>query len=131
MSSLRFIYRLAETQLDENGIEVAHYTSNLPHHEMIAENLSLGWNSMHMERFFDGILKDKIERCVMKCIKRNGESIAYITITPKQGFRLSAKRRNEIFAQLEGQLTDGWGESYLDYSNILTDASSGVRFFPE
>ena len=130
MSSLRFIYRLAETQLDENDIEIAHYTSNLPHHEMIAEVLSEGWNSMHMENFFDGILKGKIESCVMEVIQWKGESLAYITIKPKQGYRLSAKRRDEIFAQLEGQITDGWGESYLDYSNIMTDAE-GVRFFPE
>lgn len=130
MSSVRYIYRIAETQLDDYGNEVAHYTYNLPHHEMIAKNLTEGWNNMHMEGFFDGILKGNIESCVMKCIKMNGESLAYITITTKRGFRLSAKRRNEIFSQLEGQITDGWGESYLDYSNIMTDAE-GERFFPE
>ena len=88
MSSVRYIYRIAETQLDDYGNEVAHYTYNLPHHEMIAKNLTEGWNNMHMEGFFDGILKGNIESCVMKCIKMNGESLAYITITTKRGFRL-------------------------------------------
>lgn len=130
MSSVRYIYRLTETEIDKYYNEVKRYERDLPHHDMIAKNLTEGWNNLHMERFFNGILKDKIESAIMKVVKKAGESLAIITITGVKGFRLSEKRRCEIFNQVDAQIIDGWGEAFLDLSNFMSD-SNGVRFFPE
>ena len=79
-----------------------------------------------MEQYYDGILKDNIVNAVMKPKNENGKLILNITFTLKRGVRLTQKYRDTIINQTSAQMSDGWGESNLGYSNIMT-APDGTK----
>lgn len=131
MSKFYMSYRVSESVLDNNGNIVADYDSNLPHHDFIKEKMTKSWNDMHMERFFDGVLKDKIESCLMRfCQTTDGYSVAMVETIGVPGFRFTEKRRNEIAEQLEAQFCDGWGEGFFGYVNVMT-APDGKKIIVE
>ena len=121
MSKLQILYICHEVALDDSGHCIEEYEKDLPHHDMIAKEMCKSFNNMHIERFFDGILKDNIKSATMKFKKVNNESIAVITIEGVPNFRFSEPRRNQIFEQMDGQLSDGWGETFFGFGNIMQD----------
>jgi len=130
ISVFKFTTTFIETKLDENDDFVEDYEINLPHHDMIAKAAEKSWNDTHMEQYYDGILEDKVESAIMKCRKsKTGVSEAVINIKLKDGIRLTERYRNAIVQQTEAQLSDGWGESFFGYCNVMTDGKS--RFIVE
>lgn len=89
---------------------------NLPHEKTIANWFSKEWNNAHMEQYFDDILKDKVESCIMKPMIKQEKDKRYlfgnVTITFVPGFRLNSTKREACWNQLDAQMTDGFGESY-------------------
>lgn len=128
MSKFVYCTSVSEDVLDSKGLSIADYDANLPHADYISEKLCDGWNSMHMEQYYDGILKNNIVSAVMKCAENEkGELMLNITFTLKKGIRLTDKYRNAIIDQTSAQMSDGWGESFFGYNNIMT-APDGTRF---
>lgn len=127
----KFIYctPVSEGVLNSEGLSIADYDTNLPHADYISKKLCDDWNRMHMEQYYDGILKDNIISAVMKCIKNEkGELVLNITFTFKKGIRVTDKYRNAIIDQTSAQMSDGWGESFFRYNNIMT-APDGTKFY--
>ncbi len=129
MAVFTFITTFTEVEVDKNNDFIADYETNLPHHDIIAESMEKSWNDMHMERFYDGILTDKIESATMKCRQLDGESEAVISIKMKPGARLTQKYKDAIIDQTSAQLSDGWGEGFFGLINIMTDGDR--RFYAE
>lgn len=117
MSKLYYSFPFREEFYDRNQNMTKLCETNLPHYGIIKDWLPRIWDESHIEKTFDGIIKDKIESCIMNCIIKDGIPTAVVTITPIKGFRLSEKRRNEIWDQLDAQMSDGFGES-VDYHQI-------------
>jgi len=103
----------------------------LPHHSQIANAMADSWNNAHMEQYFDGVLKDKIAKAIMKVRKQSdGSTVASIIVHGKPGVRFSSKMTEAIYDQLDGQLSDGWGEGFFGFANIMTD-DNGNKFCVE
>lgn len=130
MSKYKWRTDLYEIVEDADGEFVELYEQWLPHHETIAEKICASWNEMHMEQYFDDVLKDNIQSAVMRCIqeKETGYSVAEITITGVSGFRFSNKRIGIINEQMDAQMADGWGEGF--FHKVFT-APDGMRFCVE
>lgn len=130
MSKYKWRTDLYEIVEDADGEFVELYELWLPHHETIAEKICASWNEMHMERYFDDVLKDNIQSAVMRCIqeKETGYSVAEITITGVPGFRFSSKRIGMINEQMDAQMADGWGEGFF---HKLFTATDGTCFHVE
>lgn len=93
--------------------EIRH---NIPHAKEINDWIPKEWNDMHMERFFDDILKDKVQSCIMKPMSKTvmNKTFSYgrVTITFIPGFRLSEAKRQACWEQLDAQMTYGFGETF-------------------
>ena len=128
----KYIWRtdLYEVTVDADGEFVELYEQWLPHHEMIAEKICASWNEMHMEQYFDDVLKGNIQSAVMRCIqeKDSDYSVAEVIITGVPGFRFSRKRIGMIDEQLVAQMADGWGEGFF---HKLFTAPDGTLFYVE
>ena len=128
----KYIWRtdLYEVIVDADGEFVELYKQWLPHHEMIAEKICASWNEMHIEQYFDDVLKSNIQSAVMRCIqeKETGYSVAKITVTGVPGFRFSSKRIGMIDEQMDAQMADGWGEGFF---HKLFTAPDGTLFYVE
>lgn len=112
MSVLYYDIPLEEEYIGPNG-EYKYAKTNIPHFDQIAEWLPKEWHKCKIHKTFDGILKDKVESCEMKCIKRrNGHAIARITVNFIPNFRLSQQKRQSCWEQLDAQMSDGFGKSY-------------------
>ncbi len=130
MSTFTFITTFSEVELDKDGNIIADYEINLPHHDMITAEAERSWNKMKMEQYYDGILTGKVESARMKCRKtKDGISEAVIKIKMNEGVRLTQKYRDVIVSQTSAQLSDGWGECFFGYANIMTDGEK--KFFVE
>lgn len=101
------------------------------HLKLMNEAACEDWNDMHMEQYYDGVLKGKIQSVTMSIVpkkRKPGEKqelrIRFVCVP---GFRLTAGRRTELEEQTEMQMCDGWGEGF--YSKIFYD-SNGLAFSP-
>ena len=130
MSKLKYLHALTESIVNDNCDILADYQYSLPHDEQICKEICDDFNKAHIERFFDGILKDKIKSCRMRCIKDEETTLAIIDIEGIEGFRMSQKRRNAVWEQMEGQMCDGWGEGFFGFGNVMK-ASDGTQFIVE
>lgn len=127
----QFIYQttVSEAVFDPKDSTIIDYDTHLPHAKYVAQNMCNDWNNAHMEQYYDNILKNKIDSAVMKCKENSdGELVASITFTLKKGVRLTEKYRKAIVEQTSAQMSDGWGESYFGYNNIMT-APDEMRFY--
>lgn len=130
MSTLRFITNLNEVQIDDDDHIIADYEYDLPHHDIICENAEKAWNDAHMEKYYDGILKDKVDSAIMKCRKTKDKYCeATILIKMKKNVRLTQNYRRAAIEQTQAQLVDGWGEGFFGMINIMSDGNT--RFFVE
>lgn len=122
MASFHILYSFHEVECTKHGDYIKEYETHLPHAKTIAKNAENSWNSLPMHQYFDGILKDKIESCTMKCrVTPYNELVGNITIKATPGFRLTSKVKDEIDDQISAQLSDGWGESFFGLVNIMED----------
>ena len=130
MSKTQICYTCHEIILDDNGNFIKEYEENLPHHNQIEKEMCDSFNNTHIERFFDGILKDKIKSAIMTFKKIDNKSVGIMTIEGIPNFRFTQKVRDEIYEQIGGQLSDGWGEGFFGYINVMT-APDGTKFIVE
>lgn len=117
MSKLYYDITVEECVVDKDEIIIDEIKKDLPHHKIIKDYLPKEWDKCEIHTAFYGILQDKIESTKMTVSLRDGKTVARITITFKDGIRLNEKLRSETFSQLDGQMSDGFGESY-DKSTI-------------
>ena len=75
MSKYKWQTDLYEIVVDADGEFVELYEQWLPHHTIIAEKICASWNGMHMEQYFDNVLKDNIQSAVMRCIQEKGDRL--------------------------------------------------------
>lgn len=132
MSKFNYITNLIETEIDEHGSSIHDYETNLPHHDFIIEEICKSWNGMHMEQYYDGCLTGKIESAVMSAYRdrnNSGKCMVKITFVLKKGYRLTETCRDAIIDQTNAQFTDGWGEGFFGYGNVMTDGKR--RFIVE
>lgn len=124
MSIMCITYVFHEMQLDDSGNEIAYFEHDLPHAKEIGEAAVKSWNEAHMEQYFDGILAGKIESCLMRfgeLNSRDGKKAGgMLTIKGKAGVRFTEKIRNAISDQIDAQMSDGWGETFFGFANIMT-----------
>lgn len=115
MSKLYYDIHLAE-EFDQPNQPYQEIHTNIPHYQQIKDWLPGEWDKCEIHKTFDGILKDKVKSCTMKCRQetQGNETMSYarITIEFVPGFRLNQTRRTACWEQLDGQMTDGFGESY-------------------
>lgn len=102
---------------------------NLPHFEQIKNWLPKEWDKCEIHKWFDGILKDKV-KCTKMDVEQDSDGYAYaiITIEFVDGFRLSEKRRNACWEYLDGQMSDGFGESYDKHQIPNAPEGWGISF---
>ena len=98
--------------------------------DMIAKEMADSWNSTNIVSCFDGKLKDKIASAKMKVKKIKDDTVAVITVIGKPNIRFSQTITNEIYDQIDAQFSDGWGEGFFGYINIMT-ADDGTIFCVE
>ena len=135
MSKLIYSYKINETVLDNDDDFVEDYETNLPHGDELLAHMCKDWNDMNMHRFYDGVLENKIASAVMyPCIKTNAnnekEYIGRIEFVGAPKVRFTQKIRDEIINQTDAQFSDGWGESFFGYANIMT-MSDGTHVIAE
>lgn len=87
------------------------------HFEKVKDWLPKEFEKCRIHEAFDGILKNRVQSCTIKCLytkKKNQGSIpiARITIEFVPGFRLNREKRQACWDQMEDQMTDGFGEMY-------------------
>lgn len=113
MSKVYYNFGIGEYLTDNNGDIVEYYEKDLPHYKELADWLLPEWDNSHIEKFFTGVLKNNIKSCTASLFRRK-DGCVYVCVNVEgvKGFRFSEKRRNEVFDQLDGQITDGWGESF-------------------
>lgn len=120
MSKLYYDIPLEEEYNGPDG-EHKEVRMDIPHYEQIKDWLPKEWDKCEIHKAFYGVLKDKVSSCTMKCYQKTEDghvhSFARIIIDFVPGFRLSMKRRYACWEQLDGQMTDGFGETY-DHSLI-------------
>lgn len=122
MANLAYDIRVSEIQLDENGNELDEITRNLPHADLIAGMACSSWNALDFPAIVGGHAKGGVERAPMSArIEGDGALVLRINVIAKKGFRLSERRRQSIFDELDAQMSDGWGEGFFGYGNVITD----------
>lgn len=131
MSHFISTFSIKEVQLDEHDNIIAEFEKDLPHGHFLICEMMASWNEMNMAQYFDGILKDKVNRAIMTGFTdKEGHTCGKIRVICVPGFRLSAKRRAAIEDQISAQFCDGWGEGFFGYANIMT-APDGTRLMVE
>ncbi len=131
MSQYRTYFDIMEEQVDDNDDIIKDFKTNLPHHDFICQAMCKSWNNMHIEQFFDGPLAKKIKSAKMTYSRGpHGESFGHITFVGTPGFRFTQRMKEELDDQVSAQFSDGWGESFFGYINIMT-APDGTRFMVE
>lgn len=113
MSTLYYDIKVDELLFDDDGNEVQEIRTNLPHFRQIKAWLPGEWQKCEIHKCFDGILKDQVASTKMRVFEdKTKQTIARVKIDFVPGFRLSEKRRQACWEQLDAQMSDGFGESY-------------------
>jgi hypothetical protein len=131
MATLTYGITVSEIQLDGDYAIVAEHLSNLPHADRIAKQACESWNAIDFAGILNGVLgASGVESAKMTSFTDGDERLRLvIKIVAKRGFRLSERRRNAIFDELDAQMTDGWGEGFFGYGNVTDDGNGGL-FMP-
>lgn len=132
MSKFTIVIPFREVELDKNDDVIKDYDYGLPHHKQIVQTACNDWNEAHMEQYYDGLLKDKVESAKMSPYRDSSgknKCLTKIEVVLKSGIRMTAKYRLAISQQTSAQMSDGWGEGFFGYNNIMTDGKS--RFIAE
>lgn len=120
-------FPIKELQLNEYNKIIAKFDKNLPHYDFICQKMCNSWNILHIEKYINGILKDKIISAVMTCeIDKNNIPRGRITVTFIDKFRLSQKYKNELINQLVNNFFNKWVKEFFSYNNIMI-APDGIK----
>lgn len=121
MSKLFYTIKLNEVQTTKKGDFIREYKSNLPHAKEIIDNLCQSWNSINWGEIFDDIFSGNVTSSIMRPLQTSDDGISKVQITTtfKEGFRLSKKRRDAFWDQMEAQMCDGWGEGVFGLINLM------------
>ena len=121
MSKLYYTIKLNEVETTKDGDFIREYVSNLPHAKEIANNFCESWNSVKWNEIFDGIFAGQVKTSKMHPMHISNDGICKVQITTTfvDGFRLSEKRRNAFWEQMEAQMCDGWGEGVFGLINLM------------
>lgn len=115
MSKLFYDITLEE-EYDKDDVPYQSRVMSDEHFDKVKNWLPKEFNKCNVHKSFDGELKDKVQSCVMTCFKKKvrEEQIptARIIIEFVPKFRLTESRRLSCWEQMDGQMTDGFGESY-------------------
>lgn len=127
MATITSLYTCHEELLDENDNQIGYYEENLPHSKEIAEAFITQWNESADEFMLKLINeqagKDRIKSCYARQFKKNSnKTIIAIDIVAKNGMQLREPTKSNIFDFINSQMSDGWGEGFFGYINIMTDA---------
>lgn len=112
MSKLYYEFTIEEVEIDEEWNPVRRIETDIPHHDQIKAYLPKEWDKCEIHTTFDGILKNKVQQTKLTIRKKDGKTIGRVTIEFIPGLRLNEKIRNACWEQMDGQMTDGFGESY-------------------
>lgn len=82
MSKLYYDIPLEEEYDGPNGLH-KEASIDIPHYQQIKDWLPQEWDKCEIHKTFDGILKDKILSCTMKCHQKqeNGHTKSFARIT--------------------------------------------------
>ena len=116
MSKLFYDIPLIE-EYDKDGEPYDERTMSEDHFRKVKDWLPGEFDKCKISDAFDGILKEKVESCIMRCLYRIDEishkvPVARITATFVPGFRHNENKRQEFVDQMEDQMTDGFGMIY-------------------
>lgn len=129
MSRRIFDLRFEMNRLDEEGNYVDEYIKDVSHQEEIQKLLCESWNKTVKPEFFDGVLKDRISSCKMSP-RKNRKNYVSIYFVFKDGIRVTQKYEKALIEQMDGQLSDGWGEGVFGEGNAFT-LKDGTKYFIE
>ena len=124
MATITSLYTCHEELLDENDNQIGYYEENLPHSKEIAEAFITQWNES-ADKFILKLIneeagKNRIKSCYAKQFKKNGnKTIIAIEIVAKEGQQLREPTKSNIFDFIDSQMSDGWGEGFFGYINIM------------
>lgn len=118
MAILKYYVYLTEDLVDKSGDTQRVYERSLPHHVQIAEWLPKEWAEVNPLQYFPAELREIIDSCEMTVYQNPMlQTMAVVSVKAKAGVHWSKRTRAMVFEELEGQFTDGFGETY-DHSQI-------------
>lgn len=131
MSQLHYIIPLRETIIDNDWSVIKDFDTDLPHKEMIKEEILKDWNKSNIFNYMSDKFKEKVHSMSMD-VKENKdkrlEAIIHVNTNP--GIQMRQALKSMITEELDGQMSDGWGEGFFGYNNIMT-AEDGTKFIVE
>lgn len=132
MSSFYYRIPIREVLLDGEMCPIEDYETNLPHKQQIADELVSDWRKSDILQYFNDDVKSKLERLDIVVIEDHTtkELYARIAVIGKLGVRFTRNLKDKIVDELDGQMSDGWGEGIFGYNNIMT-APDGTKFMIE
>lgn len=114
MSKLIYDILLRE-EYDKEGEPYQERVMSEEHFKTVKGWLPSEFKACRVHEAFYGVLKDKVQSCTMNCFYRpekDGGPVARVIINFVPGFRLTEERRQACWDQMDGQMSDGFGESY-------------------
>ena len=118
MGVLLYDIQVMEEQIDGQGNVQKEWEKSLPHHDVIKEDFKKQFEACDIKQAFDGDLSMFIEKVWMTVFRdREQHTIARIHVAAKPKFRMNEHFRSRVFEELDGQMSDGFGES-MDMSLI-------------
>jgi len=115
----KLYYKINLEEFFDSDDDYCEYHNHLPHFKQLKDWLPKEWAECHIEQTFSmKEIRENIESCILTVRQgKNGETYAMVTINFKPGFRLSARRRESVWDDLDAQMSDGFGEN-VDHNQI-------------
>lgn len=120
MANLTYNIPFELLQLDANQNTIAVFSREIPYFKETKTYLENAWTNANIQQYFPDNIKDKIKRITCKILppsKSINQIHMRLTIEPINGFRWYNKYRNQVWNELDAQITDGFGET-LQFKSI-------------
>ena len=131
MSQLHYIIPLRETIIDNDCSAINEFDTDLPHKEMIKEEILKDWNKSNIFDYMSDKFKEKVHSMSMTVKENKNKRLeAIIHVNTNPGIQMRQALKSMITEELDGQMSDGWGEGFFGYNNIMT-AEDGTKFIVE
>lgn len=115
----KLYYKIGLREIYDNGKKIDEYDGFLPHIEQIKEWIGSVWAACQVEKAFSmPEIRNNVAHCDLAVKEsKDGTTYAMITIEFVPGFRLSARKRESVWDDLDAQMSDGFGEC-IDHQPI-------------